>query len=520
MKKKYIIIISIVALLIISLILFSSNRKSMALPASLRNLKVPEGAVAGDMISMGAFNYYGLESDAFSLIVQENRNNSQSRLIAIPVIRIKAEDSPVEPIFHLDGGPGMTNMRFNKFGKIILNHDIVLVGYRGADGSVILQANNAVISLKEAVKTDLLSEESLEAFKEAVQLDFQYMNSIGIDLNGYNMVEVVDDLELVRKALGYNKINLMSESYGTRLAQIYGIRYGQHIKRSVMIGVNPPGHFLFSPDATDDIIRYYSSLYKGEENLEKTFKRVISDIPDKWLWFSLNKDSVKSALFLTLFHTEGGLNSAMAFEAVIAAGKGDYSGLAFLSLMGKLVFPRASIWGDLFSKAVTADGDLIYDYRNQFTPDDALLGAPISKLHWSAGESWALPLIDQQYRTQQFSDVETLLISGNVDVSTPAVFARTELLPYLKNGEELVLSDYGHTQDFYTKQPEATEELLSAYFTNGSIKGDLFEHIPFSFETKTTFGGIMKIISVAFILIPILLTILLLFLVNRIRKKK
>ena len=35
---------------------------------------------------------------------------------------------------------------------------------------------------------------------------------MGIDLDGYTMLEVVEDVEAVRRALGYEKINLFSDS--------------------------------------------------------------------------------------------------------------------------------------------------------------------------------------------------------------------------------------------------------------------------------------------------------------------
>ena len=41
----------------------------------------------------------------------------------------------MEPIFWLAGGPGGTNMGFSHVEGLIEDHDIVLVGYRGVDGS-------------------------------------------------------------------------------------------------------------------------------------------------------------------------------------------------------------------------------------------------------------------------------------------------------------------------------------------------------------------------------------------------
>ena len=54
------------------------------------------------------------------------------------------------------------------------------------------------------------------------------------------VAEVVDDLEATRLALGYEKINLYSISYGTRLAMSYAWRYLGSVHRSAMFAVNQP----------------------------------------------------------------------------------------------------------------------------------------------------------------------------------------------------------------------------------------------------------------------------------------
>ena len=73
----------------------------------------------------------------------------------------------------------------------------------------------------------------------------------------------MDDLEAARRALGYHQIDLLSESEGTRIAMIYSWRYPKAIHRSVMIGVNPPGNFLWDPKTTDEQIgRYARSVRK------------------------------------------------------------------------------------------------------------------------------------------------------------------------------------------------------------------------------------------------------------------
>ena len=71
---------------------------------------------------------------------------------------------------------------------------------------------------------------------------------------------------------------------------IYAWRYPKSIHRSVMIGVNPPGHFLWDAKTTDEQIRRYAALCaedaavaSGRDDLAATIKRTTADIPDHWL---------------------------------------------------------------------------------------------------------------------------------------------------------------------------------------------------------------------------------------------
>ena len=57
-------------------------------------------------------------ADCGTLVVPENRADPQSRLIALPVTRIRARSAhPAEPVFRLEGGPGITNMNFAKASR-------------------------------------------------------------------------------------------------------------------------------------------------------------------------------------------------------------------------------------------------------------------------------------------------------------------------------------------------------------------------------------------------------------------
>lgn len=60
------------------------------------------------------------------------------------------------------------------------------------------------------------------------------------NLKLYTTPIAMDDLDEVREALGYDKINLVGGSYGTFAAQIFMRRHSEHVRTAFLAGVAPP----------------------------------------------------------------------------------------------------------------------------------------------------------------------------------------------------------------------------------------------------------------------------------------
>ena len=256
-------------------------------------ITVPTGAKAGDLAGMEACIYEANKveyaADCGTLIVPENRSDPNSRLLALPITRVRATGtSPTEPIFTLPGGPGIPNYGTSRVSWFLDQHDVVIVGYRGVDGSVRLDCPEVSAHIKN-LPGDMLGEASMQNMTDAYARCAERLQSEGVDLDGYTVVEVIDDLEDARLALGYGKINLFSISYGTRLAMIYAWRYPESIQRSAMVGVNPPGHmFTYDPAVIDQQIEYYAQLCAQDpkcnakaENLAETIRVVSRNLPKR-----------------------------------------------------------------------------------------------------------------------------------------------------------------------------------------------------------------------------------------------
>src|SRR5215212_404237 len=298
---------------------------------------VPEGASAGELI-LEPCEYAGengsYPADCGTLVVPETRADPDSRLIALPVTRIRARsEDPKEPVFFLTGGPGQSNMDFQFASRYTDDRDFVLVGYRGLDGSVRLHCPEVESALKRS--TDVLSDQFFRAYGDAHRSCADRLTKDGVDVASYGLVQQIDDLEIARVAFGYDQINLLSESAGTRTAMIYAWRYPESVHRSVMVSVNPPGAFLFDADTTDEQIGRYAALCAHDDScrartddLAATMRRTSADIPDHWLFLPIKDANVRVISMFGLLDSTAAASptpAPMTLDAWLSAAEGDAS---------------------------------------------------------------------------------------------------------------------------------------------------------------------------------------------------
>jgi pimeloyl-ACP methyl ester carboxylesterase len=327
-----------------------------------------------------------------------------------------------------------------------------------------------------------------------------------------------------RAALGYARINLLSQSYGTRVAQIYAALHPDHLHRSAMIGVNPPGHFVWEPNTIDAQLSYYARLCAQDTacrarsaDLAATVRDVAHTMPERWLFFPIDPGKVKTVTFALLFNRG---TAAMVFDAYQAATVGDASGLALLSLASDLALPSLVVWGDFFAKGATADYNPARAYASELNPSDAILGSPLSLLIFdSLPGNWPLGSISAELQHVQPSDVETLLVSGSVDFSTPAEFATTELLPQLTRGQQVILREMGHVDDIWQLQPAATERLLTSFYASGVADDSLYSYVPMDFRVSLGFPALAKLLLGLMILLIVLVAGFTWFIARRLRRR-
>ena len=173
------------------------------------------------------------------LEVPENRALPQGRTIRLAVAVLPANTlSPrPDPLFILAGGPGQAATRLGPLAALLVDvrrdRDIVLVDQRGTGRSSPLDcaAWRPDEGLEAAIEIDPVPK-ALQCAKE--------LSASGIDPAQYTTAAFVADLDAIRVALGYDRINLWGGSYGTRVAQEYLRRHPAQVRSMVLDGAVPP----------------------------------------------------------------------------------------------------------------------------------------------------------------------------------------------------------------------------------------------------------------------------------------
>jgi len=497
-------------------------------------VSVPSGAKAGqlDLHSCGyATNDGSYAADCGTLVVPENRHNASTRLIALPITRIRAlSANPGVPVFRLQGGPGITNMTFPDASRFAGKHDVVLVGYRGVDGSSKLDCPE--VTSARAHSGEFLTEKAYRADAAAFKACATRLQDDGVDLAGYTIPERVDDLDDARRAFGYHNIDLVSESAGTRTAMIYSWRYPQRLHRSVMLAVNPPGHFLWDAKTTGDQIRRYAALCAKDTfcssrtpDLAASIHSAFANVPDRFWFLPVKKGNTEAAAFFGLMNatSDGGgpLSGPRTIDTLLSAQQGEGGGVWLLSFMSQLTFPYLQVWGDV---AAIARSDAAYARRFFAANRDrgSVIGSPGTDLIWAGGrllDSWPASPDENEYTRVQNSNVETLLIGGNLDFATPPQNATRELLPHLPNGHQVVLSDLGHTDDFWTYQPKAADRLINTFLDSGRVDTSSYTRNSVDFTPGSSHGTIATIVVSVMLVFAALAVLALVWMPVRVQRR-
>ena len=174
-----------------------------------------------------------LDMDCGYVVVPASRSGESDRQVKLGFTRFNSgKETAASPLFMLAGGPGQTQISpafFSMFqtellGGILDKRDIVILEQRGTEHTAPFLNCPAALSTPWAAHEKGLTGKDAEGFQIGVLLNcIDQFKKQGVNFDAYNSVENAADVNVVREALGYDKIIYYGASYGSQL--------GQHVMR-------------------------------------------------------------------------------------------------------------------------------------------------------------------------------------------------------------------------------------------------------------------------------------------------
>jgi len=416
--------------------------------------------------------------------VPEVRDNGSSKQIELKY-RVIHGKVPDRFVFFFNGGPGISNLTGRYSDQLLHDFSVVELGYRGIDSSTSLACPHYDKILKTSpLINDTQRERVAQAFAQCTE-DYRQQ---GLDPRGYGLDEMVDDVDDFRKKLGAKQIHLFALSYGTRIALQYMTRYPAQTGPSVLIGANPKGHFHWAKAELSPLYVAYEKHLNGQipahaGGLEGLMAEVLENAPAKSWGIKLDRDRIRVVTHALLFHTK---TAPLVLDAYLKAFENnDYKGLAVLSFAHDLVLPRIFEWGDFAFKALGEDYNRTTDYLAESQPKQGEIGSPISELFFAAPLGEVLSALNMPPMEPIHITTETLILSGELDFSTPPQIATEELDERFDAVQQLIVPKLGHVEDFIS-QPGPTFELTTQWMKEAT-QADVRFQAP-EIKVHKTFG--------------------------------
>src|SRR6185295_3989624 len=207
--------------------------------------------------------------------VYENRATRNGRKISLKIVLIPTtgDKREPEPLVYFAGGPGGSATEdasglAQAFPRILAHRDMLFVDQRGTGGSHPLDCKFYDPADLQTYLGYFFPLDDVRKCREQLET-----NS---DLKLYTTTIAADDMDEVRAALSYERLNLFGGSYGTRAALTYLKRHPQHVRAAILQGVSPTYHFMPSdfPQQTERALQGVLSECLADKACSEAFPNI------------------------------------------------------------------------------------------------------------------------------------------------------------------------------------------------------------------------------------------------------
>lgn len=421
----------------------------------------------------------GVEAQCSNYPVFENRQTRQGRTLTlrVAVVPALAASPRPDPLFILVGGPGQAATEAGArvaeaLRDVRRTRDIVLVDQRGTGKSHPLKCDdeNSTLAKRFAPALDLGETRAC-------------LRGLDADTTQYATPAAMDDLDDVRRALGYSRINLWGGSYGTRAALVYLRQHPDHVRSLILDGVAPTQIELPSfvprdaqraldlsfedcasdpdckaafPDAEPRLMALLGQLGSEAHSLSIAHPR--RGVAES---LRIERDGLSSVLLNLLYVPE---LAALIPLGVERASHGDY---AALIAAAEAFSDGVGVSSGMFLSVVCAEDvpRISAEEAAERSHDSFLGGAWLDRLRAECAE-WPSAELPEAYFAPILSDTPSLVLSGNLDPVTPPSWG-AQVAGQLSHSRHVVVPGVGHGVSMLGCVPDLIGDFLDSLDPDG-----------------------------------------------------
>lgn len=414
-----------------------------------------------------------------SLDVAENPEDPAGKKINLNIAIAPATGKTTEPdpVFFFAGGPGQAAtetwvMIQPVLQKIRKNRDIVMIDQRGTGRS-------NKLACESEIEEDLNQEIDLDLIRSETE---KCLAALDGDPRFYTTTIAMGDYNEVRKAMGYDKINIMGVSYGTRSAQVYLRLFPDTVRTVTLDSVVPMQLALgqehapmldrsvqkvFEDCARDETC---NSLYPGHaEELGALFMQlrnesrqitIINPVRGEPQDMRVTADTLAVAIrFLSYSSETQALIPLLVHEALTTD---DLSRLASQAILVMTGLNEMLARGMELSVLCAEDFpfiDMSADYS------DTLIGNLMLEIIDLQCNVWPRGKVPENFHQPVVSDLPVLLLSGERDPVTPPQYAATTAETF-SNSLNLVARGRSHS----VMKNICLRDITTEFISSGSVE--------------------------------------------------
>ena len=372
-----------------------------------------------------------------TLEVYENRATKKGRMIGLNIIVIPAtgEKREPDPFVYFAGGPGSAATEdavgiARAFPQIREHRDLLFVDQRGTGRSHPLDCKFYDPADPQSYFGYFFPLDDVRKCRTQLEAD--------ADLTLYTTTIAMDDMDDVRAALGYERLNLLGGSYGTRAALTYLKRYPQRVRVAILHGVAPTNQLMPMrfPQETERALQGVLSECVADNACSKAFPNVKSEAQ------AVLAQLIKSPVEVEVQRPDSServkvkLSRDLAAEAIrymlynpVAAGyiplrihlaaQGNFVPLAQAAMGYRMNLVGTGSNGMYLSVTCAEDLPWIKPGEGERLGQDTFLGDYRLRQQREACALWPRAEIEHGYQDPVRADAPVLILTGEWDPVTP-----------------------------------------------------------------------------------------------------